>query len=221
MDKKKLGTVLELAIVYVLLLLVVTFSAAFVQLGGTVPVRMALYVAIYIVIAAIVILALVLRKIPLGALGFKKKNISRQLLAAIPIFIVTVSVAVVIPLLLGANKTDVLSFKSSSLQVLIFYLFFDFICVGFGEELAFRGYFYSRIQSLSSIPWLPMVLTAVMFGFWHYPVTQSFLNVAVTSVLGLFYGYCRWKRKNCTVLSLSVAHGLHDAFIITLSYFLL
>jgi uncharacterized protein len=66
-----------------------------------------------------------------------------------------------------------------------------------------------------------MVISAVVFGLWHYPNTHSLVNVASTTVIGLFYGFCRWRVKDCSLLSLSVAHGLNDAVIILLSYFLL
>ena len=74
------------------------------------------------------------RKASVSTFGYTKRNIGKQLLIVLAIFIVTISVAVVIPLAVGVSKTDVLSFKSSSLSILIFYIFYDLICVRFGEE---------------------------------------------------------------------------------------
>lgn len=220
-ETKKRSTLLELIIVFLLLLGIVFFSSSIVRLGSSRMAKMALSVAVYIGIAGIPMLAMFLRKIPFSTLHFRKKNIGKQLIIAIILFAITISAAVVIPLLVGVSKSNVFGFKSASIQVLVFYLVFDFICVGFGEEIAFRGYIYSRIESLSSITWLPMVLSALAFGLWHYPNTHSLINVVSTGLIGLLYGFCRWKIKGCSLLSLAIAHGLNDAVIVLLSYYLL
>jgi membrane protease YdiL (CAAX protease family) len=220
-ETRKALILLEMAIVYLLLLVVVTFFSSIVGLGGSRFVKMALSVALYAVFAAVPIVSMRIRKVPLSILGFKKEKLGRQLAAAVVIFVMTICVAVVIPLLVGIDRQDVLSHKSSSVQVLIFYIVYDLICVGFGEEIAFRGYLYGRTGSISSAAWLPMLLSAVLFGFLHFPSTLNLINVAATMALGLLYGLCRWKVKSCSLLSLSIAHGLHDATIILLSFWLL
>ena len=162
---------------------------------------MVISVALYAAMAAIPLAALRIGKVPLSVLGFKKDKLGSQLAAALVLFLVTIGVWVAIPLLLGAGRQDVLSHKSSTVGVLVFYVFYDLICVGFGEELAFRGYLYGRLQSLSTPAWLPMLISAVLFGLWHFPGTLSVVNVASTMVMGLLYGLCRWKVRSCSLLS--------------------
>jgi membrane protease YdiL (CAAX protease family) len=66
-----------------------------------------------------------------------------------------------------------------------------------------------------------VIISALMFGFMHFPSGQDFLQVIVTAVIGLFYGFARVKIKNCSTLTVGIAHGLHDTFILILSCFLL
>jgi len=219
--KQTIINTIEMAMAYVMLILIVVFSPHIVKAGSTAGVKMLLTVMVYVIFTAVPLTIMKVRKIPFKSLEFSKGNISKQLSVAAAVFAVTISVAVLIPLLAGINKTDVLSFKVSSLQVLIFYVFYDIICVGFGEEIAFRGYFYSRIKDTWSAEWLPAVASALLFGLLHFPNTLNIINVVMTSILGLGYGICRWKIKNCSLLSLALAHGLHDAVITILSFVLL
>ncbi|SDM52014.1 CPBP family intramembrane glutamic endopeptidase [Acetanaerobacterium elongatum] len=219
--KQQFKPVIEMAVVYILLMTVVAFSSDIVKLGNTVGAKMALTVLVYVILTAIPLAVIKLEKIPFSSLGFSKEKAGKQLLAAAAILAVTIGVCVIIPLLIGINKTEVLGFKCRSLPILIFYVFYDIICVGFGEEVAFRGYFYSRIKALSQKEWMPVIFSALLFGLWHFPNTLNIMNVVMTSILGLGYAFCRWKIKNCSLLSLALAHGLHDAVITVLSYILL
>lgn len=217
-EKKRIA--FELALVYVLLMILISVSSRIVAFGTATASKMMLSVAVYVLFVAVPILAMRFGKISLSELGFTRYHIGKQLLNALLIFIATI-LLVLLPLLFGADKTNVLSFKSSSLEVLIFYLLYDLFCVGFGEELVFRGYFYARISAFTRIAWMPAVFSAVLFGMIHFPNTHNLINVAATAGLGFIYGLCRWKLKDCSLLSLSLAHGLHDAVIILLSYLIL
>ena len=217
----KLKPLIEMTAVYILLITVVAFSSDIVKLGNTVGAKMVLTVLVYVILTAVPLTVMKLEKIPFSSLGFSKERVGRQLLVAAAISAVSIGVFVIIPLLIGINKTEVLGFKCRSLPILIFYILYDIICVGFGEEIAFRGYFYSRIKAISKKEWVPVVLSAILFGLWHFPNTLNIMNVVMTTILGLGYASCRWKIKNCSLLSLALAHGLHDAVITTLSYILL
>lgn len=218
--QRRYKTIIEMAITYIAVILIIMFSSSIVSLGNSTAVKMFLTVGVYAAAAAVVFIVLYLRKIPLSELGFTKVKINKQLLTAVLIFAVTFCAAVIIPLALGINKADVLHYKYRSVYILIFYMFYDFFCVGFGEELIFRGYFYSRIKTVSQKAYMPMIISALLFGLLHYPNTLNIANVIATTGLGLVYGFCRWKIKSCSLLSLSVAHGMHDAVISLLSYIL-
>lgn len=217
---KNKSLVLEITAVYAAVLLIVVFTSDIVSLGGSVPVKMLLTVGAFAVMTAVPLAVCRIRKISFSALGFSKNKVGLQLLISLGIFAVTISAAVLLPLFLGFDKADVLSFKSSSIVVLVFYILFDIICVGFGEEFVFRGYMYSRLKTASGSDWKAIAVSSVLFGLMHFPNTRNVMNVVSTAALGFLYAFCRHKLKNCTVLTLSVAHGLHDAAITLLSYIL-
>jgi membrane protease YdiL (CAAX protease family) len=218
----KISTYIEMFIVYAIVVLIVAFSSTFVALGGSIiPVKMALILLVPVIMAAVPFIVCKIRKILLQDLGYSTKRFTKQLVIAICIFAVTFSLVILIPLLIGMNKTDVLSFKCSSVGVLIFYIIHDFFFVGFGEEFIFRGYFFSRIGMAANSKLIALVASSLLFGLWHFPHGLDIMKVAVTAIIGLIYGFGRYKIRDCSVYSLSVAHGLHDMAITLLSYFLL
>jgi membrane protease YdiL (CAAX protease family) len=112
------------------------------------------------------------------------------------------------------------SWAAPSIPLLLFYIFFDIVCVGLGEEIIYRGYFYSRFRLVFRAPWITILLTACLFGLSHYPSARSWINVVTTGALGAVYALARYKLNHCTLLSLGIAHGFHDAAIATLAYIL-
>ena len=119
------------------------------------------------------------------------------------------------------DKSDVLSFKTSRIVTVVFYIIYYLIFVGFGEEIVFRGYFYNGIKNVTNSELKAVILSSVAFGLWHYPGGHNIMQVIMTSIIGLIFGFARYKIKDCTVLSTSIAHGMHDAFIFILSCLLL
>lgn len=220
MDTKR-SQYIEMLFVYIVVCLIVTFFNFFVSLGGAAPVRMVIAMLLYIIMAGVPLAISRYRKISFSQLGFRKAHIGKQMVSALCIFAVTICMTVFIPLLIGMHKNDVLNFKPSSAGILLFYILYDLLFVGFGEEFIFRGYFYTRLGMAMRSKFIPVLFSSLLFGFWHYPHGQNILQVIATTVLGLIYGFSRGKFKHCSLLSVSFAHGLQDAAIIVLSYFLL
>lgn len=155
-----------------------------------------------------------------SGLGFSWTQIKKQLAVAIVMFLVTISL-VLLPLLFGAEKADVLGTKVRTPLLLGYYMSKALLVVGLGEELLFRGYFYSRFVELTGSGLWGVVLSAIFFGLWHYPNGQDFLKVIVTGLLGFFYGFVRLKVRGCSTLATGLAHGLHDAALLALGFTLL
>jgi membrane protease YdiL (CAAX protease family) len=171
--------------------------------------------------AGLVTLVCRLKKRPVASsLGFEKSHITKQSFIALIIFAITISF-IIIPLLCGADKSDVLGFKARSLAILIYYIVKNMVFVGMGEELVWRGYFYVRLKEITGSGAWTVVISSILFGLWHYPVGQNILQVLMVTVLGLIYGLARLKIKNCSVLATGIAHGLHDTTNAVLSYILL
>lgn len=217
--KKRL--IVETIIVFVLLVLItVAYLFLLVPHLSSRPVAMVAKCLFYTVLVCVPFLLPKATKIPVN-FGFKKENIVQQIVIGLGMFAVMSIIFIGLPLLIGVNKQDVLSFKASSIGILVFFLMWDIIFVGMGEEIIFRGYFLDRFQSLTSSKIWAVVLSSVLFGLWHYPVGRNIMQVLMTSVIGAVYAIARLRIKNCSTLSVGIAHGLNDAFIVLLSYFLL
>jgi membrane protease YdiL (CAAX protease family) len=220
--KEKTASYLEILAVYLMVTLIVGFSSSLVSLGGNVPVKMTITLLVYAVMAAIPACICFFRKISFSELGFTRKKVGKQIIISLCIFTLTFCASVIIPLLLGADKSNVLlSYKYSSVSILIFYIIYDFLFVGFGEEFIFRGYFLNRIGATANSKLLAIILSSILFGLWHYPHGRDIFQVIGTTLIGMVYGFARYKIKDCSLLSVSIAHGLQDTAISVLSYMLL
>ncbi|MDR0949619.1 MAG: CPBP family intramembrane metalloprotease [Lachnospiraceae bacterium] len=211
---------LEAAFVYFIILIIVICSGDIVDLGRTVPERMMLLTGVYVGMAGAAILVFYSGKWGKNTLGFSRKHIGKQVLIGLGLFALTFCTGVLLPLLLG-EKSMALNWKAPTVPILLFYIVFDIVCVGFGEELIFRGYFFERLRIVFGSSWLVVGISALLFGLYHYPGSLHMSNVISTGVLGAVYALFRWKIKDCTLLSLGLAHGLHDGLIMVLSYYML
>lgn len=216
--KRNVCYYIEVIAVFAAVTIIAAFSQTLVNMGNNIPVKMTITLLICGVIGVIPIAIYKFKKVPFKELGFNNNKIAKQILIGLGLSAVTVFCFVILPLFLGSSRSDVLSFKPSSVYVLVFYIIYYLIFVGFGEEIVFRGYFYNEIKKRTSSKLLAVILSSLMFGLWHYPNGFNIMKVLITSILGLIYGFSRYKVKNCTILSLGIAHGLHDSIILVLSY---
>lgn len=219
--KTKLLVLSEIISVYIMILIVSSFLLPILIHVKPPILNYFCRIILYLIYVMVPILALKIRKVPLSILGFKSKDIQKQILIGLLICIIGISIFVLIPLALGVNKLEVLNFKAQSIGTLLFFFFYDLLVVGFAEEIIFRGYFYGRLEGMFTAKYMPMIIAGILFGLWHFPSTHSIVNVISASIIGIIYGFCRWQIKDCSLLSLSIAHGLNDALIILLSYLLL
>jgi len=219
--KNKRSIIIEIEASYIAVLILVAISSHIVALGNTNIIKMILTILVYVILVAIPYIISKWKHISLQDFGYSRRKIGQQLLIAGALFAILFCIIILAPLLQGVDRADVLSFKSSSKGVLIFYLICNFFCVGFGEEFIFRGYFYQRIKVATDSEWIGIVLSSILFGLWHYPNGRNIMQVIMTTIIGLIYGIVSHKTKRGTILSTSVAHGLHDAAIVALSYIML
>jgi membrane protease YdiL (CAAX protease family) len=186
-----------------------------------VPLVILYELGLYVVLVGLVAVANKLNKRTLTeGLGFRLRPARKQVLIGLAIFAVTISF-IIAPLLLGADRADVLSYKARNVYILLYYVIHSFFFVGFGEELVWRGYFLARAKEITGSGVWAVVLPALFFGLWHYPNGQNVAQVFVTAFIGVLYGFARLRVRDCSTLATGVAHGLHDSVIVILSYFLL
>lgn len=215
---KKNKIILKIIIVYLILL----FMTAMPLILRTIIQNMfVVRIITYLLMFGLVFVFCKKNKVTTKELGYNKKNISKQLLKSlIPLFI-SVSIFVVFPLIFGVNKEMVLSTGSTNTIEIIEQICFLIIFVGPVEEFIFRGYFESEISKITNKGILISLISSILFGFWHFPSTMNLINVICTFFIGLIYSISKKKLKNCSTLSISIAHGLHDTIIFILGCILL
>lgn len=76
------------------------------------------------------------------------------------------------------------------------------------EEALFRGFITTGFERHGA--WLAIVVPSLLFGIFHLEVTQA----AGTFVLGLGFGWLRWRTGNLT-LSI-IVHASHNALVLSL-----
>ena len=94
----------------------------------------------------------------------------------------------------------------------IYELFYCVLAVGAVEEFVFRGFIYERIKNIGKNEMTAVIGSSVLFGLFHI-FGGNILQIFMTALMGAFWCACRLKIKNCTTLSLIVAHGIYDWLI--------
>ncbi len=99
----------------------------------------------------------------------------------------------------------------TALQLIGNLLYFILI-IGPVEEFIFRVYVQETLVSLfSRHKWIGVVISSLLFGLWHI-INGSLLQVLIAFVVGLIFGLMKHYIKDCTWISVSLAHGLYNFF---------
>jgi membrane protease YdiL (CAAX protease family) len=184
-------------------------------------VRMILRPLVYILLIGIPLILSRIMKNPIHTLGFRKDELIKQVLSGVGVFVAIELVFTIAVFALGDSKYILLPLKETRIGMIIYSIFSAMICAGMGEETLFRGYFMELIRTLTDSDTWAIVAPALMFGLWHFPSGQDFLQVIITALLGAIFGFARVRIKNSSTLSVGIAHGLHDIYILILSCVLL
>ena len=138
---------------------------------------------------------------------FDWKNV-RQYGIGVAIALTLSLLIAVIPALCGASLVG--PHYEFSWFATVYHLFFYFLFVGPVEELVFRVYVQDTLVSFfEKRKYLGVVFAALLFGLWHL-INGSLVQVAFTFGIGLVFGTCRYKIRDCKYPGLAVGHGLYD-----------
>lgn len=213
--------IIEATVVAILSFVIVFYAPLIMWFIRNYYIRLAVKPLFYLALAAVPFIAGKITNNHLWPLIFKKENILRQLAAGLHVFSISAAVLTAVSLVIGNYRYFLIGPKQTETALIIYNIFFYILFVGMGEEILFRGYLMHRIKEVSGSKIMSVVLSSVIFGLWHFPGGRDFIQVFVTASLGAFYGTCYYKVNNCSVLSLAIAHGLYNIYIIFLGIILL
>jgi len=155
---------------------------------------------------------MLVRKERIQDLGFTKEELGKQILIGLSIAFIMSAFLTVIPILLGFRQMVGSTNFTQAWQFI--YEFFYKICgVALVEELIFRGYIFNKLMIIKNNKGLAIIISSILFGLFHI-FNGDFLQILITTLIGIVYCLCRERIKNCTILSLIVAHGVYGASIV-------
>lgn len=175
-------------------------------------VRMVLMIVTYWSIALVPFCIVLFNKEKWSDYGFSTEKIGCQVLIGLGIALCMSFVFTVIPHLAG--KSDWVNNQHQYQYTWQFlYDFVDYIfAIALVEEFVFRGFFFRKLEVLSGSAVGAIIGSSVLFGLFHF-LGGNIVQVFLTGIIGAIFGICRIKIKNCTLLSVVIAHGVYDALI--------
>lgn len=97
------------------------------------------------------------------------------------------------------------------------YIVLSQLLVAFAEELFFRGYLLEMMKDVARTSECAVIISAFLFGLWHYPISHNIGLVIITFFLGAIYGTLRTlfakTEKEIGIVSLSLAHWLFNVVL--------
>lgn len=217
MDKKK-------TFIYLIITIVGAFAACFginmfnsyVLMSLPLILRMILMVVTYWVIALVPIVIMVISKMSLESIVFKKESIGSQIVTGIIFGIVVASAYFLVPYFLGFGELVDNGSRYTMLWQFAFEYFYFVVAVGAVEELIFRGIIYQQLMKLVKNEWGVIIVSSVIFGLFHM-FTGYVIQILMTTIIGFIFAVIRYKNKRCTLLSLVFLHGTYDFMLMLYS----
>lgn len=174
-------------------------------------VRAVLMIVLQWTLLIVPIIFMHLSKITLSDIGFLKTNLHIQVLTGIVLGIAMSFVFTIVPILSGYK--DMVGSRSYT-QVWQFCYEFVYMILGVAlvEEFFFRGFIFKLLLDIKNSRWFAITLSSLIFGISHIFI-GNFIQLFSTTLLGIFFCLCREKIRHCSILSLIIAHGIHNALI--------
>lgn len=165
--------------------------------------------AYWIPCAALLFYVLRVEKQPLSSAGLKSiraRHVLEGMCLGAGMFIVQQ-----IPLLLMKMDYSAYAMAPDAVYIVVM-LFYCFFCVGFAEELIFRGFLLKRTLDIFPQKWVCVGLNILLFYLIHWFTMQhtfgEFYNLATNTVILCIYLF---RKKEGTIVPLIIAHGFYDA----------
>jgi membrane protease YdiL (CAAX protease family) len=167
---------------------------------------------VYWLIAAAPIIVMTVNKERFADCGFARSRIGTQIMTGVFLGIAMSVALTLVPHLLGFGTCVDNGKRYQYLWQFAYEFFYCITAIGFAEEFVFRGFVYEKIKRISQKDATAVIGSSVLFGVFHL-FSGSAVQMLITACIGSFFCLCRLKIKNCSTLSLIVAHGIYDALI--------
>lgn len=143
---------------------------------------------------------------------FSTDKIARQIITGVVIGAAMSLVLTLVPHLAGFGEYVDNGKRYTYLWQFAYEFCYCILAVGFSEELVFRGFVYKKIKNICGTEIAAVIGSSVLFGAFHI-FGVNVVQIIVTALIGAFFCICKIKIKNCTLLSLVIAHGIYDWLI--------
>lgn len=175
-------------------------------------VRMVAMIVFYWIVAAVPVLIFVLGKDKLSDYGFRREKIGMQILTGLVIAVCMSFVLTLLPIFAGKGDWVDNGHHYTHLWQFAFEFVYLIGAVGLTEEFVFRGFVYGKMKKLGMSTGAAIAVSSVLFGLFHF-LSGNIVQLVATGCIGVIFCLCREKIRNCTLLSLIIAHGVYDALI--------
>jgi len=175
--------------------------------------RMISMIVVYWFIAIVPVLIIMVKKEKWTDYGFQKERQGTQILVGIILAIAMSCIGTLLPHLLGVGEWVDNGKRYQELWKFIYEFFYCILAIGFVEELVFRGFIFHKIKNISQKDSVAVIGSSVLFGVFHI-FGGNPIQLVCTACIGALFCFFKLKIKNCSLLSLIIAHGIYD-FLIT------
>ncbi len=174
--------------------------------------RMVVMVVTYLPIALVPFCIAIFNKDRWSDYGFSKDKIGYQVLIGLVIALCMSFVFTVIPHLAGKSDWVDNQHQYQYMWQFIYDFVYFVFSIALVEEFVFRGFFYTKMETLFGSSIGAIVGSSIMFGLFHF-LSGNIVQILLTGIIGAIFCVCRVRIKNCTLLSLIITHGVYDALI--------
>lgn len=184
----------------------------FVLMSLPLGLRMVSMIATYLLVALVPLIAMLVTKDTLIDYGFTKHSIVRQIVVGVCVGVIMSCLLTWLPHLLGFGAYVDNGKRYQHLYQFVYEFVYCIVAIGFTEEFVFRGFVYGKIKRISQKDSIAIVGSSALFGLFHI-FSGNIVQMIMTACIGALWCCCRLKIKNCSTLSLIIAHGVYDALI--------
>lgn len=213
-NKKIIETIIAVVSVFLLEFGLICFNK-YILMSLPLAARMIFMIVMYWIIALVPIIFCVKNKEKqkLACLGFSKDKILKQVLIGVVIGCIMSIFITLIPILIFGKENTYSSYNFKYIWQYLYQFIYLLVGVALTEEFIFRGYLLKNIKDMCKNSIVPIIITSFLFGLFHI-FNGNIVQVVMTSFIGAIFVICREKIKDCSLLSLIIAHGLYDWLIV-------